>query len=100
MDLAKLREQIDIIDKQIVELYEQRMDVSKQVAQYKIETGKKVFDKEREEEKLRKVKSMTHNEFNSLGVEELLKVIPMGWQARTFLFGRRLFLLWTYMTRW
>lgn len=75
MDLAKLREQIDIIDKQIVELYEQRMDVSKQVAQYKIETGKKVFDKEREEEKLRKVKSMTHNEFNSLGVEELFEQI-------------------------
>ncbi len=75
MDLTKLREQIDIIDKQIVELYEQRMDVSKQVAQYKIETGKKVFDKEREEEKLRKVKSMTHNEFNSLGVEELFEQI-------------------------
>ena len=58
MDLTKLREQIDGIDKQIVELYEQRMDISRQVAEYKIETGKKVFDKEREEEKLRKVKSL------------------------------------------
>ncbi len=75
MDLAKLREQIDTIDKQIVELYEQRMDVSKQVAQYKMETGKKVFDKEREEAKIRKVKSMTHNEFNSTGVEELFEQI-------------------------
>ena len=51
MDLAKLREQIDAIDKQIVDLYEQRMDVAKQVAQYKMETGKKVLDKGREEEK-------------------------------------------------
>ena len=75
MDLTKLREQIDIIDRQIVELYEQRMDVSRQVAEYKIETGKKVFDKEREEEKLRKVKSLTHNEFNSHGVEELFEQI-------------------------
>ncbi len=75
MDLLQLREQIDVIDKQMVELYEQRMDVSRQVAEYKIETGKKVFDKEREMQKLQKVKSMTHNEFNSLGVEELFEQI-------------------------
>lgn len=75
MDLLQLRDQIDGIDKQIVELYEQRMDVSRQVAEYKIETGKKVFDKERELQKLQKVKSMTHNEFNSRGVEELFEQI-------------------------
>lgn len=75
MDLTGLREQIDAIDRQIVELYEQRMDVSRQVAEYKIETGRKVFDKEREEQKIRKVKSMTHNEFNSHGIEELFEQI-------------------------
>ena len=75
MDLTSLREQIDEIDAQIVSLYEKRMDVSRQVAEYKIETGKKVFDKAREEEKLRKVKSLTHNEFNSLGIEELFEQI-------------------------
>lgn len=75
MDLADLRERIDVIDKQIVELYEQRMDISKQVAEYKIETGKKVFDKDREEEKIRKVKAMTHNEFNSHGIKELFEQI-------------------------
>ena len=41
MDLTDLREQIDGIDQQIVELYERRMDISRQVAEYKIETGKK-----------------------------------------------------------
>ena len=75
MDLTKLREQIDEVDRQIVELYERRMEICGQVAQYKIETGKKVFDKEREEEKLRKVKSMTHSEFNSHGIEELFEQI-------------------------
>ena len=75
MDLMELREQIDSIDKQIVELYEQRMDISRQVAEYKLGTGKKVFDKEREEEKLRKVKSMTHNDFNSHGIAELFEQI-------------------------
>ena len=48
MDLLQLRDILDDIDAQIVELYEKRMDVCKQVAEYKIETGKKVFDKQRE----------------------------------------------------
>ncbi|NBJ91732.1 prephenate dehydratase [Parablautia muri] len=75
MDLLNLRKQIDEIDEQIVSLYEKRMDISGQVAEYKIETGKKVFDKAREEEKLRKVKALTHNEFNSHGIEELFEQI-------------------------
>ncbi len=75
MDLMDLRKQIDEIDAQIVELYEKRMDISRQVAEYKIETGKKVFDKAREEEKIRKVKSLTCNEFNSQGIEELFEQI-------------------------
>ena len=75
MDLLDLRKQIDGIDEQIVALYEKRMEISRQVAEYKIETGKKVFDKVREEEKLRKVKSLTHNEFNSHGIEELFEQI-------------------------
>ena len=37
MDLSQLRQQIDTIDRQIVNLYEERMDVSRQVAEYKIE---------------------------------------------------------------
>ena len=40
-DLSKLRQDIDRIDRQIVELFEERMGVSHQVAEYKIENGKK-----------------------------------------------------------
>ena len=75
MDLVELRQQIDEIDSGIVELYEQRMDVSRRVAEYKISTGKKVFDRQRETEKLAKVKAMTHNEFNSRGIGELFEQI-------------------------
>ena len=46
MDLSQLRGELDCIDRQIVELYEKRMEVCAQVAAYKIETGKRVFDKE------------------------------------------------------
>ena len=72
-DLTELRLEIDRIDRQIVELFEQRMEISGEVAEYKVATGKRILDKERENQKLEAVKAMTHNEFNSHGVEELYK---------------------------
>ncbi len=75
MDLLELRGRLDVIDEKIVALYEERMAISSQVADYKIETGKKVFDKVREEEKLKKVRSLTHDPFNAHGVQELFEQI-------------------------
>lgn len=75
MDLLTLRGQLDEIDEQIVKLYEERMAISSKVADYKIETGKKVFDKTREQEKLQKVRSLTHDDFNACGVQELFEQI-------------------------
>ncbi len=75
MELSELRERLDVIDARIVELYEQRMEICRQVAEYKIETGKKVFDRQREAEKLAKVQSLTHNEFNGMGIKELFEQI-------------------------
>ena len=74
-DLKDLREKIDAIDKEIVRLFEERMDISRQVAEYKIGAGRKVFDKEREKAKIEAVKAMAHNEFNRHGVEELFAQI-------------------------
>ena len=75
MDLLELREQIDRIDAEMVALYERRMDLCRQVGEYKIATGKKVFDRQRENEKLEKVRSLTHNGFNRQGVQELFEQI-------------------------
>ena len=75
MDLKDLRKQIDEIDSSLVELYEKRMEVSSAIADYKIENGKKVYDRERELEKIKTVKGLTHSEFNSIGVEELFSQI-------------------------
>lgn len=74
-DLTELRTEIDGIDRQIVSLFEQRMAVTDEVAEYKIETGKKVFDREREEQKLETLRGLTHNDFNRHGVEELFQQI-------------------------
>ena len=54
-DLLKLRNEIDEIDDKIVELFERRMKVSSEVADYKMKVGKPVFDKQREQEKIKKV---------------------------------------------
>lgn len=75
MDLLELRDKIDGIDAQITALYEQRMEICKNVAEYKIRTGKKVLDRQREAEKLEKVSALAHNEFNALGIRELFEQI-------------------------
>ncbi|MDE6418999.1 MAG: prephenate dehydratase [Lachnospiraceae bacterium] len=74
-DLGELRNRIDEIDEQIVALYEERMEVCKGVAEYKIANGKKVFDRAREDEKLQKVSALAHDEFTSHGVQELFEQI-------------------------
>ncbi len=75
MDLLLLRKTLDEIDQNIVVLYEKRMDVCAQVAEFKIENGKRVFDKEREQQKLDSVSALTHNAFNARGVRDLFEQI-------------------------
>ncbi|MFI3170851.1 MAG: prephenate dehydratase [Eubacteriales bacterium] len=70
-----MRERIDCIDKQIVALYEERMKISEEVGRYKLETGKKVFDKERENEKLASVELLASSGLNKVGIRELYEHI-------------------------
>ncbi len=74
-DLKELREQIDDIDEQIVSLYQKRMDISAEVAAYKISTGKQVFDREREQSKLKALTALGKNAFNRHGIRELFEQI-------------------------
>ena len=71
LDLGELRGQLDEIDGQLVRLFEQRMKICADVAEYKIETGKAVYDGERERQKLEAVGAMAHGDFNSQAVREL-----------------------------
>ena len=74
-ELLKLRDQIDDIDKEIVELFEKRMAVAEDVAEYKRKIGKPVLDKTREDEKVAKVRSLAHTDFNAQGVNALFNQI-------------------------
>ena len=55
--LEELRKQLDTIDDQIVHLYEERMRVCEAVGEYKVQSGKKVYDQAREKAKLADVAS-------------------------------------------
>lgn len=70
-ELAELREQLDQIDDKITELYEKRMEICARVGEYKIRSGKKVFDRQREKEKLADVASKVQGEFNRKGIREV-----------------------------
>lgn len=75
VDLKESREKIDRIDRQIAELFEERMTVAADVAAYKRSTGKKVFDPVREDEKIKALREMTDNGFNKTGIEDLFRQI-------------------------
>ena len=48
------RDLIDSIDNSIIELYEKRMDIIKEITKYKIEKGLPVLDQNREDSMLKK----------------------------------------------
>jgi len=80
-NLLELRDEIDVIDKQIVALYQQRMQIAAEVAEYKIETGKKVFDKDREMEKLATLSALGDSAFNRHGIRELFEQTVQAFQT-------------------
>ncbi len=75
LDLSVAREKIDKIDEQIVNLFKERMLCANEVAEYKRATGKAVFDKKREDEKIGKLTQMTEDQFNKKAIEELFMQI-------------------------
>ncbi|MCM1159791.1 MAG: chorismate mutase [Roseburia sp.] len=75
MDLGEIRKELDAIDAKIAALYEERMEACKKVAEYKIETGKPILDRAREEAKLKQVASLVSDDFNKQGIEELFQQI-------------------------
>ena len=61
MKLDDLRTQIDLIDKKLVALLEKRFDLAKDISKVKREQNLPVLNKERENEVLDKVSSLSSN---------------------------------------
>ena len=73
--LQELRGKLDVIDQQIVKLFEERMTICEKVADLKAVTGKAVFDPVREEAKLEDVASMVSTEFNKAAIREVFQLL-------------------------
>lgn len=74
-DLNGIRQDIDDIDSQIIRLYQERMGLTEQVAEYKLNTGKAILDRHRELDKLRVLSAMGGTAFESKGIWELFEQI-------------------------
>ena len=73
IELTETRKKIDEVDRQIVALFEERMRLGNDVAEYKRQVGKPILDKEREQQKIEAMQQLASNEFNKEAVAELFK---------------------------
>ena len=74
MDINELRQQIDDIDRRIVDLYCRRMDVARAIGRYKQENNLPVLDSERERNLLNKVAELAGEE-NEQGIRALYHLL-------------------------
>ncbi len=74
MNITELRNQIDEINRQIVDLYKKRMEVSGKIAAYKKENNLPVFDSERERKLLCSVSEQAGEEFEA-GIRVLFTML-------------------------
>lgn len=71
IELSETRKKIDEVDRQILALFEERMKLGNEVAEYKKIVGKPILDKEREQQKIKAMQALATNEFNKKAVAEL-----------------------------
>lgn len=67
MDLSEYRVKIDEVDRELVRLFAERMDIARGIAEYKKENGLPVFDPGRERKKLASISEMLPDKFKSYG---------------------------------
>lgn len=63
MDLTQIRDRIDQLDRQIAALLTERMDITNEVAAYKIEHNLPVYHPDREKQVIEKVSALTKEDY-------------------------------------
>ena len=71
LDLQEIRKHIDQVDSQLAALIEQRMRLTADVAEYKMQNGKEIYDPVREKEKLASVRAMAKTPFGEIAMGEI-----------------------------
>ena len=74
-ELSQIRLELDAIDQQLVGLFEQRMLLSRQVAEYKIEKGLPVLDAQREKQVIQSRRALLKDAHWADAVEAVFEAI-------------------------
>ena len=65
--LEEYRKEIDLIDKEMIALFERRMDIARKVGEYKKENNMEILNSKREEEVIEKnVNSLKNKEYKNV----------------------------------
>lgn len=90
MDLSQIRVEIDSVDQQMVALFQRRMELAGAVAESKRESGKAIYDRQRELEKLEKLGALANSDFNRHSIEELfLQIMSISRRYQYSILGDR-----------
>lgn len=78
-DLLKIRDELDVIDAQIVELFKKRIALNRDVALYKAERNMQIQDKKREKEKITAITAGIEEPFSEHAVKDLFgQIMAIG----------------------
>ena len=87
-DLQSLRRDIDAIDRQLVELFKQRMDVTHRVGEYKRANGIPVLDQERERQVLQNKGELTGEDLRPAVITLFQTVMALSRRQQRDLMGQ------------
>ena len=74
-ELENLREKIDTIDKELIALFEERMNIVNDIAEYKIKNNLPILNQNREDIVISKVKAIVKNKDYTDSAADLIKDI-------------------------
>ncbi len=69
-DISKIRNDIDKIDRELLNLFKERLSLANDVAEFKMENRRPIFDRKREEEKLASLLKDEKDDFTKQGLSE------------------------------
>ena len=77
--LEEYRKEIDLIDKEIIALFERRMDVVKKVGEYKKENNLEILNIKREEEVIEKnISNLKNEKYKDAGRKLFEKIMKLS----------------------
>lgn len=88
-DLKTLRQEIDRIDRQMVELFRQRMDVTRRVGEYKAANNMAVLDQERERQVLQNKGELAGEELRPAVITLYQTIMSLSRRQQRDLLGER-----------